>query len=111
MALESKEEKIMKCNVCGAELGVEEKVCHECGNPVSTQEPSGAGAAGEGMQEGSGETGSLDGATSLDGTGEPPRSGKKKGLIIGGVVVGVAAVGALAFGLMGRKDPKEVVTA
>ena len=109
MALESKEEKIMKCNVCGAELGVEEKVCHECGNPVSTQEPSGAGAAGEGMQEGSGETGSLDGATSLDGTGEPPRSGKKKGLIIGGVVVGVAAVGALAFGLMGRKDPKEVV--
>ena len=83
MALESKEEKIMKCNVCGAELGVEEKVCHECGNPVSTQEPSGAGAAGEGMQEGSGETGSLDGATSLDGTGEPPRSGKKKGLIIG----------------------------
>lgn len=109
MALESKEEKIMKCNVCGAELGVEEKVCHECGNPVSTQEPSGAGAAGEGMQEGSGETGSLDGATSLDGTGEPPRSGKKKGLIIGGAVVGVAAVGALAFGLMGRKDPKEVV--
>ena len=109
MALESREEKIMKCNVCGAELGVEKKVCHECGNPVSTQEPSGAGAAGEGMQEGSGETGSLDGATSLDGTGEPPRSGKKKGLIIGGVVVGVAAVGALAFGLMGRKDPKEVV--
>ncbi len=109
MALESKEEKIMKCNVCGAELGVEEKVCHECGNPVSTQEPSGAGAAGEGMQEGSGETGSLDGGSSLDGTGEPPRSGKKKGLIIGGAVVGVAAVGALAFGLMGRKDPKEVV--
>ena len=109
MALESREEKIMKCNVCGAELGVEEKVCHECGNPVSTQEPSGAGAAGEGMQEGSGETGSLDGGSSLDGTGEPPRSGKKKGLIIGGVVVGVAAVGALAFGLMGRKDPKEVV--
>lgn len=99
----------MKCNVCGAELGVEEKVCHECGNPVSTQEPSGAGAAGEGMQEGSGETGSLDGGSSLDGTGEPPRSGKKKGLIIGGAVVGVAAVGALAFGLMGRKDPKEVV--
>ena len=109
MALESREEKIMKCNVCGAELGVEEKVCHECGNPVSTQEPSGAGAAGEGMQEGSGETGSLDGGSSLDGTGEPPRSGKKKGLIIGGAVVGVAAVGALAFGLMGRKDPKEVV--
>ncbi len=109
MALESREEKIMKCNVCGAELGVEKKVCHECGNPVSTQEPSGAGAAGEGMQEGSGETGSLDGGSSLDGTGEPPRSGKKKGLIIGGVVVGVAAVGALAFGLMGRKDPKEVV--
>lgn len=109
MALESKEEKIMKCNVCGAELGVEKKVCHECGNPVSTQEPSGAGAAGEGMQEGSGETGSLDGGSSLDGTGEPPRSGKKKGLIIGGAVVGVAAVGALAFGLMGRKDPKEVV--
>ncbi len=109
MALESREEKIMKCNVCGAELGVEKKVCHECGNPVSTQEPSGAGAAGEGMQEGSGETGSLDGGSSLDGTGEPPRSGKKKGLIIGGAVVGVAAVGALAFGLMGRKDPKEVV--
>ncbi len=109
MALESREEKIMKCNVCGAELGVEEKVCHECGNPVSTQEPSGAGAAGEGMQEGSGETGSLDGGSSLDGTGEPPRSGKKKGLIIGEAVVGVAAVGALAFGLMGRKDPKEVV--
>ncbi len=109
MALESREEKIMKCNVCGAELGVEEKVCHECGNPVSTQEPSGAGAAGEGMQEVSEETGSLDEAASPDGTGEPPRSGKKKGLIIGGVVVGVAAVGALAFGLMGRKDPKEVV--
>ena len=109
MALESREEMIIKCNVCGAELGVEKKVCHECGNPVSTQEPSGAGAAGEGMQEGSGETGSLDGGSSLDGTGEPPRSGKKKGLIIGGAVVGVAAVGALAFGLMGRKDPKEVV--
>lgn len=109
MALESGEEKIMKCNVCGSELGVEEKVCHECGNPVSTQEPSGADVAGEGMQEVSEGTASLDGATPLNGTGEPPKSGKKKGLIIGGAVVGVAAVGALAFGLMGRKDPKEVV--
>ncbi len=82
----------MKCNVCGAEIGVEEKICHECGNPVNTQE-----------------TVSLEGDSSLNGTGEPPKNGKKKGLIIGAAVAGVAAVGALAFGLMGRKDPKEVV--
>lgn len=88
----------MKCNVCGAELGAEEKVCPQCGNPVVQAETAGGGG-----------TESSDGAVSPSGTEQPPESGKKKGLIIGAVVAGVAVAGALVFSLMGRKDPKQVV--
>ena len=31
----------MKCKICGAELGIDEKICHECGNPIEEQNPSG----------------------------------------------------------------------
>lgn len=95
----------MKCSVCGTEVGNDEKVCHECGSPL--------GDGGIGMTaDGYGETVHAENGQIMDSsnqTGQPPKSGKKKGIIIGAIAAGVVAVGALAFGLMGQKDPKEVV--
>lgn len=130
----------MKCNVCGTEIGADEKVCHGCGNPVGeNQEASAFGEimadtaksmaeASQPETDGSEEeqkepdatrksvgTESISelpeetsGSIQSGAAEEASKSGKKKRVIIG-VAAAVVAVGALAFGLLGKKDPKEVV--
>lgn len=110
--------KNMKCSACGMELGAEEKVCPGCGNPVKAQEPDitreeqGESAFGDVMAETArnmpADVAVPESYIQPEESGEPPKSGKKKGIIIG-VAAAAAAAAALAFGLMGRKDPKEVV--
>lgn len=143
----------MKCNVCGAELGVDEKICHGCGSPVEEgqqipgQENGGQVAAetaegsrdesrsdghvpneapeGEGfgqvmaqVRQNEGEQTDMTAVQSFsqgavagqpENIQEPPKSGKKKGILIGVAAAAVVAAGALAFSFMGKKDPKEVV--
>ena len=41
----------MKCKICGAELGIDEKICHECGNPIEEQNPSGTEENNQGEEE------------------------------------------------------------
>ncbi len=41
----------MKCKICGAELGIDEKICHECGNPIEEQNPSGTEENNQGEAE------------------------------------------------------------
>lgn len=100
----------MKCSQCGNELKDNERYCSVCGTPV---EPAGQGvsqaetwsqpetmtAPGTGFGAGSG----------LEG-GEPPKSKKKTGIIIGAVAAAAVAVGGLVFA-MNQKDPKEIVIA
>lgn len=125
----------MKCSVCGAEIGLDEKVCPGCGKPVEEKqeqtfgdvmaealesgaisgepETAGAGEEPSGAVRAEGTVSELptreDGAAWQEESGQPPKSGKKKGIIIGAAAAVVVAAGALAFGLMGREDPKEVV--
>jgi len=120
----------MKCSVCGTELDAGEKVCHACGNPVGEKGQDTAGgekkdsAFGDAMAEAGKNTasggrpamdwpgGGQEGMEALnqpEGAGGPPKSGKKKGIIIGVAAAAVVAVGALVFSFAGRKDPKEVV--
>ena len=42
----------MKCKICGAELGIDEKICHECGNPIEEQNPSGTEENNQGEENG-----------------------------------------------------------
>ena len=93
----------MKCSVCGAEIGLDEKVCPGCGKPVEEKqeqafgdvmaqalesgavsgEPETAGA-GEELSGAAGAEGTMselpvqaDGAAWQEESGQPPKSVKK----------------------------------
>lgn len=110
----------MKCSVCGAEIGHDEKVCPGCGNPAKDNQGQVFGdvmAAAAGNEDGLAGTAQAEGempaqahgAAGAAESGQPSGSGKKKGIIIGAAAAAVVAAGALAFGFMGKEDPKEVV--
>lgn len=126
----------MKCSVCGAELTGSETICPGCGSPVenptenvteaseavaeetaSVQEADKAEESISNKVQGlvdavrdiSAQTGEVSGAFEAQPQAEKPK--KKTGIIIGVAAAAVVAMGALAFGLMSREDPKEVVIA